>query len=136
MATTLATELALIGLVMRATPLVTTLPPDESFPTIAAQVPLGQLPALQLFDSMDPSHTDDDATIPAGTGRRTLRALSRLQRAGLLDDWHAFLGNDGKAYVHMRFTRADAARFYSWIDWTASTLPVSSRRPEHTFLGD
>lgn len=136
MATTLAAELALIGLVLRASPLTTVLPPDEPYPTIAIRVPNAQLAGLQVADSVDPSHVDDDAAIPVANGRRTLRALSRLQRAGLLDDWHAFLGVDGFAYVHLRFSRADAERFYSRIDWASSTLVVTGRRAEHTFLGD
>lgn len=137
MATTLIVELALIGLVMRATPLAGQRAiPDEGFPVICIRIPNGQLAGLQTLADDDPSHVDDDAIIPALTGRRTLRALSRLKRAQYLDDWHAFTGSDGNAYVHLRFTRANAVRFFDIIDWTLSTLVVTGRRPEHTFLGD
>lgn len=137
MATTLIVELGLIGLVMRTVPFGTHPAfPAEAFPVVCIRIPNGQLAGVQADDDNDSSHVDDDSVIPALTGRRTLRALSRLRRAGYLDDWHAFLGLDGNAYVHLRFTQANAERFYSIIDWTLSTLAVTGRRPEHTFAGD
>lgn len=137
MATTIRAELENIGFVWRATPDDTDPLPNEVCPTLALRLPIGQRVALESADGVDPSHVFDDTTIPVPAGSRIRRLLSRLVRADLLAGWHAFIGTDGNLYVHIRFgDLQQARRFYRNIDWAASNIVISGRRPEHTFLGD
>ncbi len=136
MATTIREELENAGFVWRATPRDDDALPSGAHPTFCVRVPIGQRAALLEGDS-DISHESDESPLPAATGSRTRRLLSRLVQADLLACWHAFLGSDGLLYVHLRFAESrQARRFFRWIDWQASTIPVSVRRAEHTFFGD